>query len=587
VTDEDAAGSLLADGEPSTRAVFMVDPSAEAEHVAQLLRGMGCVVVDVPMSMLVARIAVQKPRVVIMDADVKEAADTVKTVRAMPGGTTIALVLLGQEKPPVEEGHASVGATSDAFFRRPIDPALVVQTVVAHAAEAPSHASESVAPTSAPTSSVPAKPPASARGWPWAAADRRSPVPAGIGSSGRQISARPPPNVGVRDTSVAVNAVISIQSPLSAELEMLLLDAEQRLTSQSLHEPAPPSPDEELEAVLPAELLAALDEPIEDDAEDFALDAGLSRGEAEAAVGSGAVPAPTNAGRALTPAPAISVGPMTIAGSAFAAAVVQQRAVAPTLAPPIRSLARNHGEQAISSDVVPGATGAASLPTTALTAGDAPRVLAEAIVSRQSGALSFESPGALRRVVVRDGDIVAAASSAEDETLLAFMTARGDVRGEHVKSLVGKIPPFGRHAGAALVGHGLLRQDQLWPALRAHSEWLISRVLALTSGTARLEPEPQGRLRSEPGVFGGSSGAEVLVELARRVVPSDEAIRLLGGWRASVASRSRSPCRSVTECPGRGRRGPTSSIHSSANKCSKESIWSSTWLQVWTRGPTG
>ena len=225
---------------------------------------------------------------------------------------------------------------------------------------------------------------------------------------------------------------------------------------------------------------------------------------------------------------------MTIAGSAFAAAVVQQRAVAPTLAPPIRSLARNHGEQAISSDVVPGATGAASLPTTALTAGDAPRVLAEAIVSRQSGALSFESPGALRRVVVRDGDIVAAASSAEDETLLAFMTARGDVRGEHVKSLVGKIPPFGRHAGAALVGHGL-RQDQLWPALRAHSEWLISRVLALTSGTARLEPEPQGRLRSEPGVFGGSSGAEVLVELARRVVPSDEAIRLLGGPGARLA----------------------------------------------------
>ena len=296
MTDEDAAGSLLADGEPSTRAVFMVDPSAEAEHVAQLLRGMGCVVVDVPMSMLVARIAVQKPRVVIMDADVKEAADTVKTVRAMPGGTTIALVLLGQEKPPVEEGHASVGATSDAFFRRPIRSSSRrpdgrrargggafsrvrvrgpdVGADFVRSREAPGVRARVAVGSSRPALARPGR--------------HRVERKANLGPPPAQ--RRCPRHFGCGERRH--------QHPVAAQrrAEMLLLDAEQRLTSQSLHEPAPPSPDEELEAVLPAELLAALDEPIEDDAEDFALDAGLSRGEAEAAVGSGVCPHPRTQG---------------------------------------------------------------------------------------------------------------------------------------------------------------------------------------------------------------------------------------------------------------------------------------------------
>ena len=100
---------------------------------------------------------------------------------------------------------------------------------------------------------------------------------------------------------------------------------------------------------------------------------------------------------------------------------------------------------------------------------------------------------ALRRVVLRDGDIVTAASSLEDETLLAFMTTRGDLRRDQIKDLEGKLPPFGRHAGAALVAHGLVRQDQLWPVLRGHAEWLVGRAMLVTRGTARLgEPEPPG-----------------------------------------------------------------------------------------------
>jgi hypothetical protein len=136
--------------------------------------------------------------------------------------------------------------------------------------------------------------------------------------------------------------------------------------------------------------------------------------------------------------------------------------------------------------------------------------------------------------VLRDGDLVTAASSADEETLLAFLTSRGDLRREQVKDLVGKIAPFGRHAGAALVAHGLLRQDQLWTALRGHAEWVLGRTLNVVRGTARIEAEAPGRLRQEPSVFGGSSGAEVLVEVARRVIAPDEAVRRLGGRGARV-----------------------------------------------------
>ena len=49
--------------------IFVSDPSAEAEQIATSLRARGYVVVDVPFAMLLARVAVQRPRIVIVDAD--------------------------------------------------------------------------------------------------------------------------------------------------------------------------------------------------------------------------------------------------------------------------------------------------------------------------------------------------------------------------------------------------------------------------------------------------------------------------------------------------------------------------------------
>lgn len=171
---------------------------------------------------------------------------------------------------------------------------------------------------------------------------------------------------------------------------------------------------------------------------------------------------------------------------------------------------------------------------TVLGPADAPRALARAIASRVTGSLALHSNGSVRRIVLQEGDVVTAGSGVAEESLLSFLAARGDIERDVATRLAGKLPPGGRHAGAALIAHGYVGQDALWSVLRAHAEWLIGGFLLVESGTLELESEPPGRLRAEPSVFGGSMGAEVFVEAVRRVVPPDVALGRLGGTAARM-----------------------------------------------------
>jgi len=166
---------------------------------------------------------------------------------------------------------------------------------------------------------------------------------------------------------------------------------------------------------------------------------------------------------------------------------------------------------------------------TSLGAGDAVRALARAVRARYTGALALEDNTGIRRVVLRDGDFVTAATSVEGESLVAFLLQRGDLSAEASAKLGRKLPLFGRHAGAALIAHGHLRQDDLWPVLRAHAEWLVGRVIAIERGGASIEREVPPRLQAEPAVFGGATGAEVLIEIVRRTTPPELASKRLGG----------------------------------------------------------
>jgi len=163
--------------------------------------------------------------------------------------------------------------------------------------------------------------------------------------------------------------------------------------------------------------------------------------------------------------------------------------------------------------------------------GDPLEMLAAAVRTRFTGALVLSSPDGqrLRRVLLRDGDLVNAASEVDSETLLDLLVERGDLSPEATHLRTAKLPRGGRHAAAALIANGFLGQDDLWSVLRAHAEWIISRTIRDGPAICQLESEPPEHLRAEPNVFGGAAGVEVFIEAVRRTFRTDEAIQRLGG----------------------------------------------------------
>jgi hypothetical protein len=599
-----SAGQGEDDARGPSPTVFVSDPSAEAERIAQALRATGYVVVDVPMSMLLARVAVQRPRVVLVDADAEGALESVGRLRELPDAEGIDIIFLGHAGEALKGAEDALAHEGSGFFDRPVDVPSLVRKVEALTG-GPLHddlpARASTPPPSLPSSRMPA---AIA---PEAGQEAASPPPLAATSEARAASSHPPaprppsgpPNMTVSPPTSpeailstsrhSSRRTVSIQTPLSSELEALLADAERRIGEQMAMDASLPTPEEEIEAVLPADVLSSLDEPLDADEDDAAAKSAEDEGHERVETGAyraathageigapqthgGGQPVPTTANRG--PATSNVETPQRVATTGERPSVMntdsgpRSRASAPPPTeyqpvPPAAALAGHVasstlGSVALQADAaaiaaavaqrvgggedragasntslkaksVPPPLAQAPLAPSVLGETDAPHVLAHAIASRSTGALCVESTEGVRRAVLREGDLLTAASGVDSESLLAFLGGRGDLPRERVQQLAGKLPAFGRHAGAALVAHGDLRQDQLWPVLRAHAEWILGKAILVRVGTAHLEPEPPGRLRGEPSVFGGSTGAEVLVEVVRRVVTPEEALARLGG----------------------------------------------------------
>jgi hypothetical protein len=615
-------GDNIARGPSPT--VFVSDPSAEAERIAQALRATGYVVVDVPMSMLLARVAVQRPRIVLVDADAEGALESVERLRELPDAEGIDVVFLGHAGEALAGPEDALAHEGSGFFDRPVDIPGLIRKVEALTGgplhdELPARAS--TPPPSLPSSRMPAAtgaegsspPPPSARMS--RPSSRPPPRPPSVPP---KVTLGPPtsPEAILSTTRQSSRRAVSIQTPLSSELEALLAEAEQRIGAQMALETTLPTPEEEIEAVLPADVLSSLDEPL--DAEDDDDPAGKAEDDNESPerVETGAYRANTHAGEVgavethggAQPSPTTSNrGPATSAaetsprntsggyapylasgdgsssepmsrregsappppteylGGAAPPALLAAQAAASTLG----SVALQADASAIAAAVAQRANEmlaraagtntsqkAESVPPPNAPLGppapsvlgetDAPLVLARAIASRATGALCVESSEGVRRAVLREGDLLTAASGVDSESLLAFLGARGDLPRERVQQLAGKLPPFGRHAGAALVAHGHLRQDQLWPVLRAHAEWILGKAILVRVGTAHIEAEAPGRLRGEPSVFGGSTGAEVLVEVVRRVISPEDALARLGGPAGRLGEGNQSSL--LSEC---------------------------------------
>ena len=279
--------------------MFVSDASAEAERASQALRAEGYVVVDVPLSMLVARVAVQHPRVIVIDVDADGAVETVARVRELPDADDVEVLFVGRGGAGAGGAAYALAHEASGFFERPIDLealARKVDALTGGARPVPRR------PTTPPPSLSSSRPPAG----------MLPPPSMRAGSEGQRspfATPRPPPHVSTPPVDVgpvSMRRAGALQAPLSHELEVLLQDAEQRIGVQLPHDSVVPSPEEEIEAVLPAELLAVLDEPIDDDDDDdFAAEPAPppTRGAQMSAAGAGASLADAREGSMAIPTP--------------------------------------------------------------------------------------------------------------------------------------------------------------------------------------------------------------------------------------------------------------------------------------------
>lgn len=622
-----SAGSSSGSSSEVGALIFVSDASAEAERLISALRARGYQVVDVPLGLLVNRVSVQRPALILCDADAPGAVESVERIhRDVPGGHRVDVVFVrDRATQSAPELTSIIEREGSGCFERPVDDGALTRKVEAligpptrheprprlapggrapilvAATRRPFRYDQKASASLLPEATPPSQPPKSTT-WvqpgPSPSTPPSSPTSSPVSSADPQSLRREEP----APLSVAPGAAQLPQARLSPELEMLLGRADQRV-AHSRASVAPPSdrlsPEAELDAILPNDVLAALDEPLDlDDGDDS--DAGPSthggdeRGGSRGTATGGATKTGHGSG---SKAPGQITNAEPLAGEAAAPAEAQVRTEPPpsreteppktppavpsrTLgtgvgsepAPPLSDGEQRSTSAGAPSDLPPPSMPLASTANTAppvvqqqastkppkaqpsepqhlpplppapapiapqplelpatLRAGEAIRCLALAVRSRYTGAVAFEDPDGIRRVVFRDGDFVTAATSVDAESLVACLTERGSLPADAAAKLGRKLPLFGRHAGAALIAHGYLQQDELWPVLRSHAEWLIGHIARLERGETGVEAEVPTRLATEPAVFGGATGAEVLLEVVRRVAPAEAALERLGG----------------------------------------------------------
>lgn len=475
--------------------------------VVSALRTLGYVVVEVAANALVDRVARDKPHVIVLDVDTEDALASVGRIRKLTGSGSIDFIYIGRGSGKIRSTEEALANEGSAFFALPLELDALVRKIEAL--------------TGGPI--------------PSAGSERRSPPPSAPSSRASSPSLPAP---GLRTPGGAIpksrpSLVELAEGPRSAatlgvvshELSQLLMEAERRAEAYlaPFRDAPPPSadglatpdailtPDEEIEAVLPADVLASLDEPLE--AED-----------------SEEMPEPQFAQKFATTSggtrPPVPVRMATNAPTTHSSFVPQAEAV-------VRPASASPPELARGASVEPGPLVKAGA---LLGAQGAARLLGEAVSQRKSGALVTEQEGVVRRIVLWDGDFVTAVSSSDDESFVAFLAARGELSRGDALELRTRVPAYGRHAGAALVAHGFLQQDQLWTSLRAHAEWIAIAALSAKGGVGGLENEAPGRLRDEPSVFGAKAGPAVFVDLVRRAISTEDALARLGGSKARLAA---------------------------------------------------
>ena len=251
--------------------IFVSDPSAEADRLSAALHGEGYSVIDVPLSLLVARVAVQTPSLILLDIDADGALDVVTRLRELPGAQGIDILFLGDAGRTLSDSSDALRQEGSGFLARPVDVQALLRKIATlvgakRDGEDPASSGSSIRPGG--ERSIP--PPG--RG-------QRSPLPQTWSDSASLV----PGADDALEPSYGAPASGPPRLPLpalSSEIERLLQRAEERSVQDIgpgslIPAMEPPSPDQEVDAVLPSEVLAALDEPLDEMDDDLESDSGL------------------------------------------------------------------------------------------------------------------------------------------------------------------------------------------------------------------------------------------------------------------------------------------------------------------------
>ncbi|HVJ93815.1 MAG TPA: hypothetical protein VM580_28695 [Labilithrix sp.] len=232
-----------------TPTVFVTDGSADGARIADALRMAGYLVVDVPLAMLVTRAQAERPNVVLVDADAASALEEAGRLRRVPGAGAIDFVYFGSGAGPIKSVEDAMSNEGSAFFPRPVDAGALLRRL------------EALTGGPVPRAEVKRTPPPS----PSREALSDRPSSPSLPSPGLRTPGPPlPMSVSSLADLVDPPFPIATFATVSNELQQLLAEAE--LRAGAIPDPdVLPTPEEEIEAVLPADVLASLDEPIEGD----------------------------------------------------------------------------------------------------------------------------------------------------------------------------------------------------------------------------------------------------------------------------------------------------------------------------------
>jgi len=155
-----------------------------------------------------------------------------------------------------------------------------------------------------------------------------------------------------------------------------------------------------------------------------------------------------------------------------------------------------------------------------------PLLLSLAAASRISGCLEIVSGETTRSVVMSSGQPLTAESSAPEDRLLEILRARGRLTESQYRESGRMIEESGRRAGILLLEQGIIRQGELFPLVRSHYEEILFSSFLWGDGKWAFMPSTPPE--SERIRFDLPAGALVM-EGIRRKCGGAFSLDILGG----------------------------------------------------------